>query len=162
MGRALLILGSNLGDRRKNLKNAGVLLAQFAGDILKTSSIYETEPWGCDDTDFFLNRVIELETSHNPWALLSITQRIESMLGRVRGEEQYAPRTMDIDILFYDHLVIKTTELIIPHPEMHKRRFVLELMVEISPDWEHPILKQSMSALLSVCGDSKKVMPFRE
>lgn len=160
MAKALLILGSNLGERKKNLQDAHVLLEQLAGDILKASLIYETEPWGCNHAGFFLNQVVELNTPQSPSVLLSTIQRIELMLGRVRGDERYAPRTMDIDILFYEDRVIKSSELIIPHPEMHKRRFVLEPMAEVSPYLEHPVLKKSMLTLLRECIDQKKVTQF--
>ena len=158
MAKVLLILGSNLGDRKVNLENAHKLLKQFAGDVLKMSSIYETEPWGCDYEYFFLNQVIELETDLDPWVLLSATQRIESILGRVRENERYAPRTMDIDILLYDDLIITSPGLIIPHPEMHKRRFVLNPMVEVFADLRHPKLGKSMLALQRECIDPKKAM----
>lgn len=161
MAQIFLMLGSNSGERKKNLEDACFLLQENTGIIIKKSHIFETEPWGYDDNNFYLNQAVELKTSCNPWVLLSKTKNIEFQLGRIRGSERYASRTIDIDILFYDKLVVKSAELIIPHPEIPNRRFVLESLAEIAPGWEHPTLGKSILELLKECEDQKKVTEFK-
>jgi 2-amino-4-hydroxy-6-hydroxymethyldihydropteridine diphosphokinase len=148
MAIAYLSLGTNLGNKRRNLIIAAALLAERVGDILALSGFYETEPWGFDSENTFLNAALKLRTSLSPSALLTVTQDIEKELGRiVKSKDFYQDRVIDIDILLYDDLVLDTVDLKIPHPLMVKRAFVLNPLSEIDPFVVHPILKQSIKDL---------------
>ena len=148
MAIAYLSLGTNLGNKRRNLITAAALLAERVGDILALSGFYETEPWGFDSENTFLNTALKLRTSLSPSALLTVTQAIEKELGRtVKSKDFYQDRVIDIDILLYDDLVLDTVDLKIPHPLMEKRAFVLNPLSEIAPFVVHPILKQSIKDL---------------
>jgi 2-amino-4-hydroxy-6-hydroxymethyldihydropteridine diphosphokinase len=142
-----LSLGSNLGDREANLKAATGLLASV-GSMVATSAIYETEPVEAPRQGWFLNRVVALETDLMPRQLLSATQGIERQLGRHRQKgPPKGPRVIDIDILLFGNSVIETPALTVPHPGLHRRRFVLEPLTEIAPDVRHPVLKKSIRDL---------------
>lgn len=130
--RAFLSLGSNLGDRQATLLAALDALDRGGGRIIRRSSFYETEPVGKIDQPRFLNLVVEVATDLTPADLLALCQSVERKLGRVR-KERWGPRTVDIDILLYDRLTMQTSSLTIPHPEMIRRRFVLEPLLEIAP-----------------------------
>ncbi len=163
MERIFLSLGSNLGDRGLNLKRGIGLLAQLAGKPGAVSSIYETEPWGCDSQLNFYNQVIELFTPLRPLPLLEVIHKTEKLCGRDRPVMRYAPRTLDVDILLYGDSVIDFPELVIPHPHLQDRRFVLVPIIEIAPHAIHPILKKNMEQLLRDCADEKKIIrKFRE
>ena len=152
-----LILGGNVGDRMGYLSQSIEMLCRNAGRIVARSSIYECEPWGFDDSCWFLNQVVAVETNPEPLVLLEKTQQIEQIMGRVRTNNGYQPRTIDIDILLYDNQIINTPELVIPHPRMAQRMFVLQPMAELAPDMEHPVLHRTMSYLKKHCKDTKKV-----
>jgi 2-amino-4-hydroxy-6-hydroxymethyldihydropteridine diphosphokinase len=152
---AFLSAGSNLGDRKNNLEYAARSLAA-AGTVLKISSCFETEPVGYLDQPWFFNQAIELKTSWTPDELLLCCQRIEACCGRIRTFPN-APRTLDLDILLYGDLSINQKDLIIPHPRMAERRFVLEPLAQIAPDLMHPLLKKSIRSLLETCPDISKV-----
>lgn len=158
MKRIFLSLGSNLGDRGQNLKKGIGLLEQLAGRPVAISSIYETEPWGCDSDLDFYNQVIELFTSLRPLPLLETIHDIEKICGRDRSAPRYAPRTLDIDILFYGDSVLKMPELVVPHPNLQERQFVLVPLTEIAPNLVHPLLNKSMEQLLHECGDDRKII----
>jgi len=158
MHEVFLSLGSNLGDRMACLNKAAGLITSFAGSIIKVSSVYETEPWGCSHNNNVYNMALELETSLKPMELLKRLQKIEKQCGRKSSDVRYAARTLDIDILFYDNEMIETDHLKIPHPLIHERRFVLFPMVEIAPLFVHPVLAKTISQLLANCGDEKKVV----
>jgi 2-amino-4-hydroxy-6-hydroxymethyldihydropteridine diphosphokinase len=147
---AYLSLGSNLGNRQQQLITASALLAERAGDILALSGFYETAPWGFESEHAFLNAALKLETALTPSELLSVTQQIERELGRPSRKEKtsYQDRTIDIDILLYDTIIQENPELILPHPLMHRRRFILEPLVEIAPLLYHPALNRTMTELL--------------
>lgn len=134
MARAFLSLGSNLGDRAATL-DTGLRALEASGDvqILRRSSLYETAPVGKTDQPEFYNLVVEIETSLSPDALLHRCQEIERALGRIRTE-RWGPRTVDVDVLLYDRISVTTERLVVPHPEMLCRRFVLEPLLEIAPD----------------------------
>jgi 2-amino-4-hydroxy-6-hydroxymethyldihydropteridine diphosphokinase len=134
MARAFLSLGSNLGDRAATL-DAALRALEASGDvrILRRSSLYETAPMGKTDQPEFYNLVAEVETTLSPEALLDRCQNVERTLGRVR-KERWGPRTVDVDILLYDRMGSNSERLAIPHPEMLRRRFVLEPLLEIAPD----------------------------
>jgi 2-amino-4-hydroxy-6-hydroxymethyldihydropteridine diphosphokinase len=146
---AYLSLGSNLGDRAANLRAAIERLAEL-GSVSRTSSFYETEPVEYTQQPWFLNCAVALQTALMPRQLLSRTQAIEQALGRRRLQprlQQKGPRTLDIDILLFGNSVVDTAGLIIPHPAMHQRRFVLEPLAEIAPDARHPVFKRSIREL---------------
>ena len=158
MNRIFLSLGSNLGDRSQNLKKGIGLLEQLAGKPGAISSIYETEPWGCDSDLNFYNQVIELFTPLRPLPLLDAIHKIEKMCGRERPVPRYAPRTLDIDILLYADSVLEFPGLVVPHPNLQERQFVLVPLTEIAPHVIHPILNKDMEQLLQACGDDKKII----
>ena len=136
MATLYLSLGTNLGDRRRNLSCALELIAAEVGTILSASDIIETEPWGFESPHAFLNMAVKVETNLQPLQALHATQQIERRLGRDRktADRQYHDRLIDIDILLYDDLVMDTPELTIPHPLMYQRPFVMEPLSQIAPE----------------------------
>lgn len=143
---AYLALGSNLGNRTSNLKNAiNNLTPQM--DVKKKSSVYETPPWGYTDQPAFLNQVVMVQTYMEPEDLLGHLKRLEVVLGREPTFEN-GPRVIDMDILFYDDLIVNSPPLVIPHPRLHQRAFVLVPLNEIAPNLIHPLLKKPISELL--------------
>jgi 2-amino-4-hydroxy-6-hydroxymethyldihydropteridine diphosphokinase len=159
MNNAFLLLGSNTGNRKDMLQRASELLQHY-GSALKTSSVYETQAWGIEDQAAFLNQVICLETSLSPIDLLQGILHIESLLGRFRGQK-WGPRTIDIDILLYDHDIIDLPDLKIPHPFLPERRFTLIPLSEIAPDYIHPVLRKTIRQLLDECTDKLDVKKYR-
>jgi 2-amino-4-hydroxy-6-hydroxymethyldihydropteridine diphosphokinase len=157
--RIYLLLGSNLGDRAANLARARRHLQVTCGPILEASMLYATAAWGVTDQPDFLNQAILIESSLDPQALLQTVLRIEQEIGRVRLQK-WGARTIDIDILFFDHLTVQTPELVIPHPELQNRRFALVPMSEISATFMHPVLNKTIQELLHLCPDSSAVAPY--
>ena len=157
MKKIYLGLGSNLGDREHNLKEAFARIEEHIGHVVKSSSVYETEPWGFNTRETFLNAVIEVGTELNPSAVLGAILMIETLLGRTRGEKQYSSRVIDIDILLYNDLIVNEVSLKIPHPLLHERMFVLVPLCEIAPDIIHPIFNKSVLLLSKICPDNSKV-----
>lgn len=157
MSELYLLLGSNLGDRTLNISNAIELISKHLGPVTRVSSYYETEPWGNPDQGFFLNAVLMLYTSEDPFGVLEIVLSIEKILGRTRTTDRNAARTIDIDILLYGDRVISTKKLSIPHPRMHLRRFVLVPLLEIAPDLIHPATGKHFGRLLHCCPDKLAV-----
>ena len=156
--KVYLLTGSNLGDRSKSLKEAEKSIHENCGNILKSSSIYESEPWNMDSDDWFLNQVHLIGTTKTALELLEGILQIETILGRTRKSSGgYESRIIDIDILYIDSLVYDTPELIVPHPRIQERRFVLVPMVELNPDIIHPIFNKSQKELLNLCSDTTKV-----
>ncbi|MGN7786761.1 2-amino-4-hydroxy-6-hydroxymethyldihydropteridine diphosphokinase [Niabella sp. 22666] len=147
-----LIMGTNLGNRKANLQRAIVEIEQHIGPILNASSVYETEPWGVTDQPGFYNQVLKVATSLNPQQLLTATLAIENEMGRIRAE-RYGARIIDIDILFFDDLVIDTDQLTIPHPRIIERNFVLAPLAEIAHDLVHPLLHQTISEIWKASKD---------
>ena len=138
-----------MGNKRRNMITAAALLAERAGDVLALSGFYETEPWGFSSENTFLNAALRLETELKPEELLQVTEQVEADMGRKeKSHGEYHDRIIDIDILLYDGLVIDTPRLVIPHPRMHERRFVLEPLGEIAPDVVHPVMKKSIADLM--------------
>ncbi|MEK6528974.1 MAG: 2-amino-4-hydroxy-6-hydroxymethyldihydropteridine diphosphokinase [Nitrospirota bacterium] len=148
MSIAYLSIGSNLGNREENCEKAISHLAKKGIKVLKRSSFYETEPWGIKDQRKFINMAVETETVLTPVELLKTLKAIETELGRQK-DIHWGPRIIDLDILLYDNLLIKTENLEIPHPGIKDRGFVLKPLSEIAPDKIHPILKKSVKVLLS-------------
>jgi len=138
-------IGSNLGNRGKNMEEAITLLKEKCG-ILKSSSIYETEPVGFKDQYWFFNCVVKVDTNLKPIELLDFLQSIEKRLKRVKTIKN-GPRTIDLDILFYGDEIINNGRLIVPHPRLHERLFVLIPLKEIAPDLMHPVLKKTILQL---------------
>jgi 2-amino-4-hydroxy-6-hydroxymethyldihydropteridine diphosphokinase len=152
MALAYLGIGTNVGHRELNIENCIVLIRERIGDVKSVSSIYETEPWGVEGQDNYYNIVVEVETSLYPLSLLQSVQEIENDLGRIRIEK-WGSRIIDVDILFYDYYVFSMDNLIIPHPYITKRNFVLEPLSEISPDLIHPKLRLSIETVKALCED---------
>ena len=149
MANLYLGLGSNLGDKKKNITSATMIIASLLGDVRLLSSLYETEPWGFDSENGFVNAVIMVETSIDPCKCLEMVKAIEREMGRsYKKSEGYEDRIIDIDILLYDDLIISLPNLSIPHPLIPQRDFVLLPMAEIAPQLIHPIEKCSFEELL--------------
>ena len=149
-------LGSNQGDRELNLKNSIKLLNSRVGKVLNSSGIYESEPWGVKNQNYFLNQIIEIETHIDPNDLLNICKNIEYDMGRKPGIK-WGKRVIDIDILYYQSKVINQKKLIIPHKLMHERKFVMIPLNDLNENHLHPILKISNKEILNKCIDSCKV-----
>ena len=156
MNTAYLLLGSNMGNRKNFLSKALEQIEAAAGQVIARSSHYKTEPWGNTDQQDFLNQALCLQTELSAQELLQVILSIEKYLGRIRTRK-WEPRTIDIDILFYNSEVVTSLDLIIPHPSLHERRFVLEPLVEIAPDFIHPVTKKSVKKLLSDCAEKPLV-----
>lgn len=148
---AYILLGSNLGNKEQNLNNAKDLLKKYVGDIEKYSTYFYSEPWGFESINKFINQAIEIKTQLSPLDLLKQTQFIEKKIGRKTktNNNVYSDRIIDIDILFYNNIIYKSNELIIPHPLLHKRLFVLEPLNEIANNLTHPILNKNINSLLN-------------
>jgi len=156
--RAYIGIGSNLGDRKANILEAVDRVTKLPSTrVVRASSLYESEPLG-DAKTWFVNSVIELETDFPPDELLKRTKAIEKAMGRKRVKgKRWGSRVIDLDILLCDQEIVDTRSLKIPHPEMHKRRFVLLPLAELAPHVVHPHLGQSVSALLATVRDQKRV-----
>ena len=154
--RYFLSLGSNLGHRSRNLAQARSLLQKAGVRIIRQSSIYETEPVDYPAQPFFLNQVLEIEATQSPMSLLYLVKDLEQRMKR-RPSVDKGPRSIDIDILLADKTVVQTNKLVIPHPRMSFRNFVMIPLAEIAPDFVHPLFHLPISVLARMTGDSSAV-----
>lgn len=158
MKTVYILQGSNEGNRHEHLDLSTIEIKKRIGSISAKSSTYESEPWGFEARQWFLNRVIVIETELYPLKILQELLNIELEFGRKRADDgKYHSRTLDLDILFIDNEIISTPELEVPHPQIQKRRFTLLPLSEIAPCLVHPILHKTISELLSECTDQAKV-----
>lgn len=159
MESVFLLLGSNLGNKNDILQEALHHISLECGSIVSYSKIYSSEPWGFESCNSFLNMAVKLETELSPSILLESILKIETELGRTRvNDKKYHSRTIDIDIIFYGNLIIETDTLVVPHPKMHLRRFVLTPLNDIAPKYIHPVLNRSVKDLLKQCLDKSIVV----
>jgi 2-amino-4-hydroxy-6-hydroxymethyldihydropteridine diphosphokinase len=156
MNTAYLLIGGNLGDRAAYLAEAVKQISVVCGRVTSISSLYETAAWGNTNQPTFYNQAIRVETTLEPENLLARLLTIEIDMGRVR-EEKYGPRTIDLDILMVNDIVIDSPTLTIPHPQLHNRRFALLPLIEIAPTLLHPVLDKTMQELLLNCPDTLDV-----
>lgn len=151
-----LLLGANLGDRLQSFQSATKLIAERIGRLTAVSAVYETAPWGVLDQPSFLNQVLKIETSCDPETVLRLILEIEHELGRVR-HERWGARLIDIDLLYFNDLVLDGSRLTVPHPRLQERRFTLAPLAEIAPDYLHPVLKKTNIQLLKITSDQSSV-----
>ncbi len=156
MNKAFLLIGGNMGNREENFEIAKKGIEQYCGTIIRSSSLYETAAWGKTDQPSFLNQALEIETKLNATQLMRHILKVEKMMGRER-KEKYGPRIIDIDILLFNQEQYDYSFLKIPHPELQNRRFALIPLTEIAPDFQHPVLKKSISELVKECRDTSDV-----
>lgn len=149
MTAVYLGLGTNLGDKQANLKAAVEKINERIGEVTSLSSFYETAPWGFESQNSFLNAALCVQTSMEALQILQVTQEIEKELGRMKKSSGgcYTDRLIDIDILLYGDVVLNTSQLVIPHPLMEKRAFVMQPLAEIAPNVVHPLLNKTMQEL---------------
>lgn len=159
MESCYVLFGSNMGDKENIFAEACLLINNRCGAITAVSSSYESEPWGFEASDWFLNRLIVVDTDLNPEAMLRELLAIEAELGRVRHPEKegYTSRTADLDILYYGQRVIVTPTLTVPHPRLHLRRFALMPLCEVAPELMHPVFQVTQRELLHRCTDQSIV-----
>ncbi|MCB0640504.1 MAG: 2-amino-4-hydroxy-6-hydroxymethyldihydropteridine diphosphokinase [Phaeodactylibacter sp.] len=154
-------LGSNLQDRIGQLARAVKAIETQIGPVLERSSIYESEAWGLEAQDNFMNAAIEVRSALDPRAILDRLLAIELQMGR-RRKEKWGPRLIDLDLLFYQDRIIQEADLVVPHPQLHLRNFVLIPMLEIAPDWVHPIYQRSIEELYWQAPDAGEVYIFQK
>ena len=157
--RIYIILGSNIGDKKSFIDNACIEIERVIGSISESSSYYQTSPWGFDSDNEFLNKVICVSSSLEPLLIMDTLLEIENKLGRVRDVdvEGYQSRSIDLDILLIDNLIVESDRLIVPHPRMNDRKFVLMPLSEIAGELVHPVEKKSINYLLGICEDAEDV-----
>ena len=155
---AFIGIGSNKGDRGKACSDAIFALENLPGcRVIKTSSFYESEPWGYVEQGLFINCAAKIETGADAFTLFLLLQEAERRLGKEK-DFLWGPRTIDLDLLFFNQEIINTPELKVPHPFLHQRRFVLEPLAELEPSWMHPVLREPVSALLEQVRDTTKII----
>ncbi len=152
-----LSLGSNLGNRTLNLDNARKAILHAGNTVVAVSGIYETVSWGYESEHLFYNQCIQIKSELDPGDFISLIQQIEQDTGRKRSVKTYLDRVIDIDILFYDDLIIDTADIHIPHPSMQFRKFVLIPLNEIASRIKHPVLNMTISDLLEICKDEGRI-----
>jgi 2-amino-4-hydroxy-6-hydroxymethyldihydropteridine diphosphokinase len=152
--RAFIGIGTNTGSREGNIDTALNLISGKSGSLIKTSPTYETEPWGFISSEKFLNLVAEIDTWLGPADLLTSLLSIETLMGRRRDGSRYTSRVIDLDIIFYDGIVLSSGGIVVPHPLMYARKFVLVPLNDIAPDFIDPRSGKTVSVLLAECCDS--------
>lgn len=162
MPSVVVLFGSNSGDRLHYVKKAIQQIEAEVGKITNISPLYESEPWGFDDETWFINGVLIVETELEAENVLSKLLSIENSLGRRRTDsERYESRTIDLDILLYNEIILESENLVIPHPRLHKRRFTLLPLNDLLPDFVHPKLNKTISQILDNCDDKGEVRLFQ-
>lgn len=156
-----LHLGSNQGDRKEFLQKALQLISEKIGTINLKSNIYETEPWGIKEQENFLNMAIEVKSTKSPKELIQNIKSIESSLGSSKSVK-WGPRSIDIDVLYCDDLIIESSKITIPHPHIQDRNFVLIPLLEIAGDFTDPVHKLTIEELYDLCKDTGEVFIFEE
>lgn len=159
--KVILLLGSNLGERETHLLKAVQLIEREVGEIITLSSVYETEAWGKTNQPAFLNVCLVLKTTLTPLAVLQKNLATERQLGRVR-QEKWGARIIDIDILFYDDAMVQTDVLTIPHEGFEKRMFAIVPLMEIAPEFIHPVTKRPIEEIYRQCADPLKVKRVKQ
>jgi 2-amino-4-hydroxy-6-hydroxymethyldihydropteridine diphosphokinase len=158
MHKVFLGIGGNIGNKADNFNKVYTFIKNGLGEIVKSSSVYETPPWGFTAEENFWNQVLVIETELLPIELLQKITEIENSFGREREFGKYNSREMDIDILYFDDLFIETENLIIPHPRIQQRKFVLVPLNEIAPDLKHPLLRLTSFQMLENCRDASIIL----
>lgn len=156
MNNVFLIIGGNLGNKEKNLATARNLIGQKTGIVKELSTIYQTEAWGVLNQPVYYNQIIEILTEMNAGELMKSLLSIEQQMGRIRNE-RFGARTIDIDILFFNDEIHNTQDVTIPHPRLQERRFVLEPLHEIAPEFVHPVFQKTIAELLNELNDNTAV-----
>jgi 2-amino-4-hydroxy-6-hydroxymethyldihydropteridine diphosphokinase len=157
--RFIFLLGSNVGDRPAKLAAAQAGIDRLVGPIDSISQVYETAAWGKTDQAAFLNQVVSGWTGMDPHAAMQAALEVETGMGRVRSRK-WEPRTIDIDLLFMDDLVVESEQLVLPHPMLHLRKFTLVPLCDIFPDFRHPVLGKPIRELLEGLSDPLEVKPY--
>lgn len=158
--KATILMGSNMGDRVSYMKFAIQALEQSEIKVIQQSSYFESEAWGFD-SEPFINQAIVCETVLTPHQLLTLLQIIERKAGRtIKSTNGYAARTLDLDIIFFNHQIVNNTDLTIPHPRIQERKFGLLPLNEIIPQYKHILLQKTIAQLTEECSDSGKVAPY--
>lgn len=152
-------IGANLGERAANLEEARRQIEARVGPVREASRVYRTEAWGIEDQPDFYNQVLQVDTMLTPEVLLDTLLAIEQAMGRVR-EGKWRRRLIDIDILFFEDRVIQSSRLVVPHPFLHQRRFVLAPLAEIAPNLRHPLLHKTVAELVGELEDPLAVEPL--
>lgn len=159
MNQVFIGLGGNLGNKRENIENAIKLIEERIGAVKQKSNIYQSPPFGFESNDDFYNSCIEVSTTQSPEQVLNHTQLIEQHLGRSNKSSNgiYSSRIIDLDILFFNDLIIQTESLVIPHPKLHERKFVLLPLIEIAKSKIHPVTHMSILQILENCVDESSI-----
>lgn len=157
MEKVYLCLGGNIGDTRNYLQNAVAMIDHRIGHVVSQSAVYQSEPWGFNAKQMFLNQVVVAETELEPHAVLELCLQIEAELGRTRSGNGYEPRTIDIDIVFFGQQIISQPDLQVPHPLMHQRNFVLRPLCDVAADFVHPVFGLTVRQLADICDDKAVV-----
>lgn len=154
-------IGSNIEPRKESIEKSILWVDSLIGKVVKKSKIYESEPWGIQNQSYFLNQVVLVHSELNPMEILQYLKKIESLLGREVGE-RWGPRIIDLDLLFLDREIFHSSELLLPHPRLQERNFVLLPLQEIIPEWVHPTYQMNPAELLRYCKDEGVVTLYRE
>ncbi len=155
--QVVIALGGNVGDVSKTLLKACGIIEAEIGDIILQSGLYQTKAWGKENQADFINQVIVVKTVLSPQKVLALCLNIEASLGRER-KEKWGERAIDIDIIFYDDKIINSSALVVPHPLMHKRNFVLIPLNEILPGFVHPVMGKTVGQIKNLCKDKLEVV----